>query len=249
MMPTQEDASDPLTPDRLIADPQRWWRQPMPGYLDWTPVNCFPRSLFLDADATPWFAPPQDRSLAEVANGHLPEDYHDLLEDLIDEAAASGEPAGPHWRFFREASPGLSFPLDHLRRHPVSVINMHPEHPVLTFPLPAPPEFKLVFEGDRVHLEPEVRSVEILPDDLLVSLTYSASMPAPRLFMPGIHAKIPFGVGIDDREPVRFEAPEPLKMQLARAQGHDADETVPFRESDETLPFRNTTRPAPDRFS
>lgn len=251
MMPTQELADDPVTEDRLIADSARWWRQPLPGYLDWTPVNCFPRSIFLSPGSEPWHPPPGDRSLPEVENGHLPADWRELLEDEAEDAEFADEPAGPHWRFFQEGPPLSSCVLDDLRRNPFSLVNMHPEHPALAFEMPAPPRIRLAFEKATEVPDVGVTSVEILPDRLLVSVTYTASMAAPRLFMPGIHPKIPFGAMVDGHDPVGFEAPEPVKARLARATGKSPPASLPRDPEDETTvvpvrPGRSATREDPD---
>ncbi len=215
-MPTQEDAADPLRPERLVADPRRWWRQPMPGYLDWMPVNCFPRSVFLSIDCDPWFPPPEDATLPEIALGLLPESYRARLADP--------ETEEPHWRMLQESAPGLAFRREEIEGREIVVLGMHPVHDRIEFALPPRPEIDLVFGTARRTGAPALASVEIRPGELTVSLTYHAEIAAPRLFMPGLHATIPFAASVDGRGPVRFRPPETVKRALARAKAGGSDE-------------------------
>ena len=217
-MPSQEDATDPLTATRLIAAPELWYLQPMPGFLDWMPINCFPRSIFLAIDCEPWFPPPEDRRLPEIANGILPENYRLLLD-----GHELGSPA--HWRFVQEAAPGLAFRRQQLETAPISVIGMHPEHQTLTFNLPRRPVVQLAFDSARETVEPSLHCIEILPGDLLVSFTYTASIAAPRLFLPMVHEKIPFGAIVDDEGPFWYSPPPTLKKTLGKSAKETEDES------------------------
>lgn len=209
-MPTQEDPDHPLTAEGLVVDPRRWYWCPMPAYLDWTPVNCFPRNLFLTLDCDPWFLPPQDETLFEIRAGLLPSGYRAHLEDQ-----RLGMP--PHWRFFQEAAPGLSFPPEQIAGAPVRIEGMHPEHDVLEWRIPPAPEVWLAFEDVHERVDPALAAVEIRPGRLEVSLTYTAEIRAPRVFLPGVHPTIPFGAVVDRSEPIWFDAPPTVKSYMAGA--------------------------------
>lgn len=215
-MPSQEDAADPLTAARLVVQPELWYRQPMPGHLGWLPVNCFPRSIFFSIDCDPWHPPPEDGRLPEIAQGLLPETYRTLLD-------GNGLGAPAHWRFVQESAPGLAFRRRELETAPITVVGMHPVHPVLSFYLPPRPEVKLAFATAREVVEPALHCIEILPGELLASLTYTASIAAPRLFLPTVHETIPFGVIVGGKGPVWYDAPPTLKKRLAAAEAAKED--------------------------
>lgn len=209
-LPTQEDPNDPLTDDRLVTDPAAWFTRPLPAYLDWTPINCFPRNLFLAIENEPWFPPPADARLPEVRAGLLPEGYRELLAEQ-----RFGRRA--HWRFRQEAAPGFFFEPTALAGAPVRVVGLHPERRELRFTLPAPPAVEMRFERVQERVEPALTAVEIRPDAERVTLTYGARIAAPRPFVPGIHRHIPLAVSIDGDPPVAYEPPPTTKDRLAAA--------------------------------
>lgn len=210
-MPNLEDPRDRLTDARLVADPRAWYNQPLPWYLDWTPVNCFPRSLFLTIDCEPWFPPPDDDRLQEVHYGLLPRGYHALLQDQV-----LGTP--PSWQFHQEASHGLVLPAAPYGA-PVRLEGMHPEIPVLECILPGqPPVVDIIIENEVERVAPEMTTIAIYPDQELVTLVYTARKHMPRPFIPGIHKHIPLAVSVDGDVPFEYQPPPTLKEQLRAAQ-------------------------------
>ena len=211
-LPTQEDAGDLLTNQRLIASsPDLWFQQPLAAHIGWVPVNCYPRSLFMAIESEPWFPPPDNEQLQEVKLGHLANGYRELLQDQV-------FGSDPHWRFHQEAVPDLMFNND-LHGAPVGLTGLHAEHPVLEFSLPdRPPEVQMKIEAVVETLEPELTSVEIRPNDLLLTMTYTASMDSTRPFIPGIHKNIPIAVSVNRDKAVRFETPPTIKNLLKSAE-------------------------------
>ncbi len=210
-MPSQEDPLQPLTADTLITNPELWFQRPMPAYFDWTPINCFPRNLFFTIECEPWFPPPLDEQLPEIRDKILPPDYREYLKDQL-----LGTP--PHWRFMQESAPFQSFGQKALLAAPISVTGMHPEYDELKFTLPPPPELILAFETERQTPIPRLTSVELHPAELTVSVTYTTEIAAPRMFLPGVHPKIPFGVIVNGSKPVWFDTPATIKSVVKAAE-------------------------------
>ncbi len=210
-LPNLEDPLDRLTDERIIADPAAWYRQPMPWYLDWTPINCFPRSLFLSLDCEPWFPPPDDGSLPEVRQGLLPPNYRTALQDQ-----AIGVP--PSWQFHQEASHGLVVaepPYGALLR----LLGLHPERPLIECTLPsAPPAVQMDIEGDTQAVAPALTTVAVYPEQELLTLVFTVRRNLPRPFVPGIHKHIPVSVSVDGDAPVPYEPPPPIRERLREAE-------------------------------
>lgn len=215
-LPNLEDPNDLLTDDRIITtNPADWYQQPMPAYLDWMPVNCFPRNLFIAIECTPWFPPPDDERLKEVQRGFLPTGFLHHLKDQN-----FGNP--PHSRFRQEASHGLMFEKE-LFGTEVRLTAMHPRHTNLVFQLPqAPPSVEMKIENQREHLEPHLVSVAIYPDQEYVTMTYTVRMTSPRPFIPGIHKFIPIAVSVNGEAAVRYQPPATVKDRLAAAQAQQS---------------------------
>lgn len=210
-MPSQEDPQQPLTADTLISNPEHWYQRPMPAYFDWTPINCFPRNLFYTIECEPWFSPPQDERLPEIRDKLLPSNYRELLKDQL-----FGMP--PHWKFMQESAPFQSFGQKALLAAPIKLTGMHPEHDELKFTLPPPPELLLAFETERQTPEPRLTSVELNPAELTVSLTYTAEITAPRMFLTGVHPEIPFGVIVNGSKPVWYDTPTTIRSVVKAAE-------------------------------
>ncbi len=217
-LPNLEDPNDLLTDDRILTpDPALWYLQPMPRYLDWMPVNCFPRNLFLSIDCEPWFPSPDDERLAEVQRGYLPKGFRTYLEDQ-----KFGDP--PHLRFRQEASHGLVFSKD-LYGSYVRVIGMHPQHRKLQFQLPQrPPRVVMKIENKQEELQPHLASMAIYPDQEYLTMTYTAIMSSPRPFIPGIHKHIPVAVSVNGERGVPYRPPPTLKDKLAAAKAEKGKE-------------------------
>lgn len=216
-LPNLEDPNDLLTDDRIItSDPAQWYLQPMPSYLDWMPVNCFPRNLFLAIECEPWFPSPDDERLKEVERGYLPSGYRQHLKNQN-----FGNP--PHRRFRQEASHGLMFAKE-LFGTDVLVTGMHPKHTSLAFQLPEiAPQVEMKIENKRQHLQPHLTSVAIYPDQEYVTMTYTVSMSSPRPFIPGIHKYIPVAVSVNGDRAVSYQPPATVKDRLDAAKAAQDD--------------------------
>lgn len=211
-LPNLEDPNDVLTAERiLLGDPANWFQQPLPCYLEWTPVNCFPRNIFFAIECEPWFPAPDDASLKEVKQGHLPTGYREHLKDQHYGTA-------PHLRFRQESSPGLMFSKD-LHGAGIRITGMHPQHAGLEFQLPkAAPYIEMKIEKKREELQPHLASLAIYPDQEYLTMTYTVSMPSPRPFLPGIHKYIPIAVSVNGDRAVPYRPPDTLKDRLAAAE-------------------------------
>ncbi|MGB5486112.1 MAG: DUF2169 domain-containing protein [Lysobacterales bacterium] len=210
-LPNLEDPDDLLTDDRIItSDPAEWYLQPLPSYLDWMPVNCFPRNLFLAIECEPWFPSPDDERLKEVQRGFLPKGFRQYLKDQH-----FGTPA--HMRFRQESSNGMMFSRD-LFGTDVRVIGMHPKQLNLGFQLPkAAPSVEMKIEDKREHLQANLASIAIYPDQEYVTMTYTVSMSSPRPFIPGIHKYIPIAVSVNGDRAVLYQPPDTIKDRLDAA--------------------------------
>lgn len=210
-LPNLENPSDRLTDDRLIADPELWFRQPLPWHLGWTPVNCFPRNLFLALDCDPWFPPPDDDTLDEVRHGLLPHGYRTVLE-------GQGLGAPPRWQFHQEASHGLVM-SDPPYGAPLRLAGMHPDRARIECRVPdRPPVVQIIVEGRAEPVQPSLASIAIYPDRDLLTMTWTARRDTPRPFIPGIHAHIPIAVSVDGDSPIEYVPPTTVQQRLEEAQ-------------------------------
>lgn len=211
-LPNLEDPSDRLTPERFfVRDPALWYRQPLPWCLDWSSALMYHRYVWLGADA--WFPAPADELLPEVRRGVLPPRFREAAAEFAD---APGAPLP----FLQEASLGMV--LHGLRPGtPIAVTGMHPEVQRLSFALPPPPRLSFSL-GDGWQPAPaRLHSLLVLPGRLKVQLLYGASYgPLGRRYVPGVHARIPLALRVDDDPPVAYECPPTIgEMHRARQEG------------------------------
>lgn len=208
-LPQLEDPQHRLTAETIITrDPRLWYRQPLPVCFDFAPAMLFHRFSWVGAEA--WYPPPPGAPLAEVELGVLPTNYHELagLDPMTNPAPL---------QFYQEAAIGLSFaPLE--ADTPIVVQGMHPERDVVGFALPPPPSVAFTVEGDTVWPPPQLTNVLIEPAKLAVHLTYVVRREElPRVFIPGIHVKIPMSIQVDGDAPVLYEPPPSLYAELKKA--------------------------------
>lgn len=205
-LPNLEDPFNPLTPDRLlVGDPARWWRQPRPVFLGFRLANAFGRAVHLGV--RPWFPPPDDERMPEVAEGELEAGFLQHAEPGL----GAMDP-----RFFHEAPA----PLARARLRPgdpVCVAGMHPDRYAVGFTIPAPPALALELEGRVLHAEPRLSLLIVRPADQVVTATWV--LRADRLrrrFIPEVHAEIPLALRVD-RTLVPYVPPPTLHARLAAA--------------------------------
>ena len=200
-LPNLEDPAQPLTPATLVTgDPRQWHRQPLPACFEFTSPMMFHRLAWLGID--PWFPPPANTPLAEVALGVLPSDYH-LLRGGLNRAPPA----------LQDGAIGLVF--DELATGtPICVDGMHPELHRLQFALPAAPRLEFEIEGHFYPARPQLSNVLIEPEHARVSLTWVArQFETPRVFVPGIHGKIPLALRVDGVGTFDYVTPPTLRSQ------------------------------------
>lgn len=182
-LPNLEDALDPLTPERLpVGEPGRWLRMPLPQAFDWMHYSFFPRLVFLGI--LPSFAP-EDSPPAEVLREFAPADLMEVLPPW--------EKLSP--RCTNGASLGLQLP--YLTGDEQCVLtNMHPQHPVLAFQLPAdrPKIWTDGRNGKMNPTEPVIHTIIIEPEEDRLSIVWRGSAPALRPYFPEEIESMPFRV-------------------------------------------------------
>lgn len=99
---------------------------------------------------------------------------------------------------------------------------MHPERDVIRFALPAPPLVIMRIEDEAEPLAPQLTQMLIEPctkdQASVVHLTYVVRQPRmPRVFIPGIHVKIPISIEVNGDAPVRYEPPPSVYAALKAA--------------------------------
>ncbi|HMB93497.1 MAG TPA: DUF2169 domain-containing protein [Rhodothermales bacterium] len=211
-MPNLEDPSNLLTPARLITrDPRLWHQQPLPWCYEWVHPMMFPRYVhFLDGPDA-WYPGPEDRTLPEVQQGFVAPGFRTASRERH-------AMLGPMPAFYQGASHGLVVP-GLLPNTPVSIRGMHPEEPNLMFQVPSPPRIEMQVEHRREVVKPRLHSLVCRPADRQCTLLYGAVMDLTRPFIPGIHKYIPLAVHVNGDFPVAYEAPVPIREQIAGARG------------------------------
>ncbi len=198
-LPNLEDPGHLLTPETFVTgDPHHWHRQPLPACFEYTTAMFFHRLAWLGIDA--WYHPPEGTPLAEVDRGALPPDHHLLRGGL------NSSP-----QVMQDAAIGLVFdPLT--GGTPIAVEGMHPEHRRIQFTLPEPPRLEIHIDGKTHPVKPQLTNVLIEPDGPRVSLTYIVRQyDLPRVFIPGIHAKIPLELRIEGIGTISYVTPPTLR--------------------------------------
>jgi hypothetical protein len=212
-LPNLEDPHDLLTPERLVTRaPENWHRQPLPWCFEWSVGSTFPRCRFLGI--APWFPAPDGPELEEVARGFCPPGLLRLTEE------------NPHEGYLQEASLGMAFP-EPLAEQPVRIEGMNPDHPAITFTVPAPPCLSFEVEGTREPAQARLTNFVIRPREMRFTVTYAATTAAlPRVFIPGVHREIPIALLVDDDPPIRYQSPETLAGRLQAAETRAGSQAV-----------------------
>jgi hypothetical protein len=151
-LPTVEDPDDLLTPGRLFAGhPDAWSRQPLPVGLSWVNYGWFPRSAFMGLDRVklPPGETPGSARLKEVERGWAPADV------------LAGRPFEA--RFHEKGGNGAPSPFifePHLSgREEITLANLDPREPELTFQLPG--------ERPRIVIQPLGEGERETPEKLM----------------------------------------------------------------------------------
>jgi len=148
--------------------------------------------------------------MPEVRRGFLFHNYRQRMADWELEQ-------GPHPQFYQEASYGLTIP-ELTTDQPIVIRGMHPEQRKIEFTLPEPPTLEIEIEGNTEKVAPRIHSVICHPADKMVHIVYGSSRELPRPLIPGIHKHIPIAGRVNGEPAIQYDAPTPIKEQLAVAQ-------------------------------
>lgn len=179
-LPNLEDPADLLRPSTIVVgDPNRWSHMPLPWCTSWVDPGSFPRLACLGAIPEPEsLAHP----LAEVRRGFYP------AQTFVTTNAA-GQPKPLEERFSplfaNGASLGLAVPK--LRGDEEILLGrLHPQVDRYRFRLPGQvPEIWVDGrDGKLVETKPTLASVVIEPDESRLTVVWSGSAPAKRLYGP-----------------------------------------------------------------
>jgi len=193
-LPSLEDPTDLLTPDRLLVkDMSRWHEQPMPWCFEWLSLLTFPRYRFLPGAPDAWFTSPDDNRLAEVSRGFLPSGF-----------AKPGE-SFPAPEFFQEASLGMC--CDFEGGEVIHIRGMVRGGAALSLVLPQrEPAFSFSFDGREERVATRTHSVEIRPDEETLTVVSAADFDMQRTIIPGVHKYVDLRVAFSDGE-IRYQPP------------------------------------------
>ncbi|MBI4954622.1 MAG: DUF2169 domain-containing protein [Myxococcales bacterium] len=204
-LPNVEDPDDLLTEARIVVgDPARWYEQPLPWCFDWQHPLMFPRYVHFAGAPDAWFPGPEDERMPEVRRGYLAPGYR----------SRGGECTRPG--FFQEGSHGLVL-AGLTGTETLRVRGMHPRQPVVEARLPGKPS--LVFEVDGGRVEPDVRihTIRCEPAEERLCIVFGATVELPRVFVPGVHRRIPVAVRVDGDAPVAYPTPPTVHEKLTAA--------------------------------
>jgi hypothetical protein len=206
-LPNVEHPRQRLHPENLVvADPCRWYLQPVPVGLGWTFPIMFPRYVYLGTDA--WFPAPNDQRLPEIRSGQISPDDLDPTRVHDCELPSAYFQEAPFDQQFVDLRPGT----------PIAVRGMHPSGKPVSFHLPPPPRTILELEGRVQTIRPVLTNLVIEPEREQVSCTYLAvTTKMHRAFIPGIHGHIPLSLRVEDDDPIVYDTPVPIRTQVLEA--------------------------------
>jgi hypothetical protein len=96
---------------------------------------------------------------------------------------------------------------------------MHPRLREVKMELPPPPRIHGVHERGAVDIaDLRMTNVVLHPNDGTLSVTWAGTFPLPRIFVPGVHKRIPVAAKLDGFDPVAYPTPPTVKETLAAAQ-------------------------------
>ena len=161
-LPNIEDASDLLTPERVvIGDPKRWQAQPLPQGFGWRQRTWFPRGALIGS--YPAFLDTGTRT-AEEKMGWLPQDYVSLAKQF---RLAPNLPL-----FANGASFGLAF--ERLPEDASIVLTGLTPSSALAFQLPSEtPQIALDVGRGAEALQTKLFTVSIEPDKMTLNMIWA----------------------------------------------------------------------------
>lgn len=202
-LPNLDDPADPLTPERwVVGNPAWWWRQPRPTFLGFRLANVFGRAVHLGV--RPWFPPPDDARLPEVADGELEAGFLGRTGTALEAIDPRFLHAAPAPLARRELRPG----------DVIGVEGMHPERQRTAFEVPAPPALGLSLEGRPLAVKRRLCTLVVRPAEHVVTATWVLTADRMhRRFIPEVHADIPLALHVD-RVVVPYLPPPTLHARL-----------------------------------
>jgi hypothetical protein len=206
VLPQLEDPQDLLTAERLVPESRdAYWALPLPALLGPIPVAFFPRVLpFRLYPAHVWAGMPTDSRLAEVRHGGLPSGF---------DPTGQFDPALAH----QEASARSR--LDAFQQGDVVTLEgCSADSTTLRLQAPRAPALHATIDGRRAAHALIPQSVEVAAEERCLRITYGADLDLGRVFIPGIHKKIPIALQLEGAEPIPYPTPPTMRDRLRRAQ-------------------------------
>jgi len=177
LLPSLEDPTDPLTPDRLfVGSPLAWPDMPLPWYLGWQSHAAFPRIGYTGA-IRPFQRPSREGGqFPEVTRGLAPAGFPKIgpAREVFDD------------RFWNGASLGLATgPLGpEIDKVAFSLVSLHPTLREWGFSLPkSTPRIQVDGrKGALLDTTPVIATILIEPDHDRVSVVWRGTAPAKRRY-------------------------------------------------------------------
>src|SRR5690606_10798109 len=92
-----------------------------------------------------------------------------------------------------------------------------PEHAAMQFTLPEfIPSFVFRVDGNPYPAQPRMHSIILQPAEQTLSMVFAAQIELPRRFILGVHKYIPLEVSIAGDRPLVYEAPMPIREEIAK---------------------------------
>ena len=101
----------------------------------------------------------------------------------------------------------------------IRISGMHPRLREVKMEVPAPPRLTGVHEKGTAEVERlRMSNLVISPNDSTLSATWAGTFRLPRIFIPGVHKRIPVAAKLEGFDPVAYPTPPTVKETLAAAQ-------------------------------
>jgi hypothetical protein len=176
-LPALEDPRDPLEPRRLEGMVEgSWKRGPLPWCLDDMHPLAFPRAVMVAGLAE---LANLDTSVTEVDCGflQLPIDTSQMADPRFLQDA-------PPWAWLGSVARGTE----------VVVKGCRPRRESFSATIPEAPPLSLIIEGSRQDVEFRLTKLYLCPEQGEVFASWSAEALLPRVYIPGLHKRIPITV-------------------------------------------------------
>lgn len=205
-LPQLEDPEDLMTAERLVpASRDAYWALPIPALLGPIPVGFFPRVLaFRLYPEHVWAGLPTDPRLAEVRRGELPSGF---------------DPTGPFDPTLAYQESAARSRLDAFQQGDVITLEgCSSDSKTLRLHAPRLPGLHATIDGRRAAHALLPQSVEVAAEERCLRVTYGADLDLGRVFIPGIHKKIPIALEVEGADALPYPTPPTMRDRLRRAQ-------------------------------